>query len=278
MKLLAFLATLLLLAPVPAQAQSSSRGALGGVIDTLGGILGIGGGRVHGHVVVATGDTLVVRTDDNRTLSIDASQTDLRIRGLLKPGDGVTVTLRQPREGESRSQTLAAADLQLDAPSQAPKSYERVEGTVTEASGSRVVFKTREGFTLPLDVSLITGLPSLQPGQPATLIYEQSSRPGNVTAVWIEPGTGTRGGSPSASINTTGSGSGDLQRVHGLVEAVTVSGFTLAADDGRKVSVQAGQNAPQDVRPGDLVTVFGRPGSGPDSIVAEIVQPDAPRR
>jgi hypothetical protein len=277
MNLLAFLATLLLLAPAPAHAQSSSSGGLGGVIDTLGGILGIGGGRVHGHVVATKGDTLVVRTDDNRTLSIDTSQTDPRIRGLVKAGDGVTVTLRQPREGESRNQALVAADLQLDAASQPPKAYERVEGTVTEASGSRVVFKTREGFTLPLDVSSLKGLPPLQPGQPATLIYEQGSRPGNVTAVWIEPAA-TTGASPSASVNTTGSGAGELQRVHGLVEAVTVSGFTLAADDGRKVSVQASQNAPPDVRPGDLVTVFGRPGSGPDSIVAEIVQPDAPRR
>src|SRR5206468_2599770 len=56
MKRLAVLATLLFLvlsAPAIAGAQSSSGGGgLGGVLDTLGGILGIAGGRAHGHVVL----------------------------------------------------------------------------------------------------------------------------------------------------------------------------------------------------------------------------------
>jgi len=267
MKVLAFLATLLLLAPLPASAQKSSEG-LGGVLgDVLGGVLGLKSGRVHGHVVITRGDTLVLRTDDNRTLAIDASATDQRIRGLLKAGDGVTVTLRQAREGESRNETLAASAIELDRASEKPKSFQRAEGTITEASRSRVVFKTREGFTMPLDVTSIAGLPALTPGAPATLYYEQGTRAG-VTALWIEP----RGSAPAASIDTSRSLPGDVVRLHGLVEAVTTTGFTLSTDDGRRVSVDATRSLVQSVRPGDLVTVFGRSSERVDAIIAEVVQ------
>lgn len=282
MKVLALLATLILISPGLSAAQSSSGGGLGGVIDTLGGILGIGGGRMHGHVVLVKGDTIVVRGDDGRTLSLDASKTDPRVRGVLKPGDGVTVTLAKPREGEPRDTRTAIADLQLDPPSQAGKSWQRVEGTVQEASKSTVTFRTRDGLVLPLDVSGISGLPVLQPAQPATLIYEQG-RQGPV-AVWIEPGSALglaaplppqTGSQPSASPDTS------LQRVHGLIDSVTMTGFTLTSDEGRRLTVDTSrmpQGGPRDLRPGDMVTVFGRPGSSPDVLAAEFVQADTPRR
>jgi hypothetical protein len=282
MKMLALLATLILISPGMVAAQSSSGGGLGGVLDTLGGILGIGGGRMHGHVVLVKGDTLVVRGDDGRTLSLDASKTDPRVRGVLKPGDGVTVTLGKPREGEPRDAANVVADLQLDPPSQAAKSWQRVDGTIQEASKSTVTFRTRDGLVLPLDVSGIAGLPVLQPAQPATLIYEQG-RQGPV-AVWIEPGSAlgqsstplpAPGPQPSASPDT------GLQRVHGLVDSVTMTGFTLTSDEGRKVTVETSrmpQGGPRDVRPGDVVTVFGRAGASPDVLAAEFVQADTPRR
>jgi hypothetical protein len=296
MRLVAFLATLLLIAQGVVSAQSSSGGALGGVLDKLGGIIGIGGGRVHGNVVLTRGDTIIVRTDDGRTLAIEASGTDPRIRGLLKNGDGVTVTMRQPREGEPRSQNLTASDLQLDPPSQAGKQFQRADGTVGEMQQSRVMFKTREGFSLPLDVSTITGLPQLASGQPATLFYEQGKQ--GVVAVWIEPGSApqaagsppigqTPGGTPTgqappssplpgqqppAPSQPSASPDTGAQRYHGVVDSVAMNGFTLASDDGRKLTVEGNSG---DLRPGDMVTVFGRPAGGrTDAIVADSVQPD----
>ena len=303
MRLVAFLATLLLLAPGAVSAQSKS-GGLGGVLDTLGGIVGLGGGRVHGNVVLTKGDTIVVRTDDGRTLAVDGSGIDPRIRGVLKTGDGVTVTMRQAREGEPRGQSPAAADIQLDPPSQAGKSFQVVEGTVAETQQSRVMFKTREGFSLPLDVSTITGLPPLSSGQPATLFYEQGKQ--GVVAVWIEPGFAPQagGGMPPAGSpigqapqpfpgqmppigqapqpfpgpmpNPQPSASPDTgsQRYHGVVDSVSMNGFTLATDDGRKLNVQVASGAPNQLRPGDMVTVFGRAGAGGSDIVADSVQPD----
>jgi hypothetical protein len=82
------------------------------------------------------------------------------------------------------------------------------------------------------------------------------------------------GQQPSASPDTR------LQQFHGRIEAVTMTGFTLANEDGRKLTVdtaRVSQGVP-DVRPGDMVTVFGRPGPGPGMVAAEFVQPDPPRR
>ncbi len=276
MKFLAVLVTLILLAPAPALAQKSSEG-LGGVLgDVLGGIFGVGGGRVHGHVVVSKGDTMVVRTDDGRTLTVDVAGTDPRVRGLLKTGDGVTLTMRAPKEGEPRTDRLTASELQLDPPSQTAKSWQRVEGTVEDVDRSRVVFKTREGFTLPLDISAIKGLPSLTRGEPATLVYEQGARQG-VVAIWIEPGVGA----PAASIDTSRTAPDALQRVHGLVDSVRVGGFTLLADDGRTLTVEMNRANPSgqsDVRAGQLVTVFGRPGDRPGVLAAEFIETDPARR
>ena len=303
MKLLAIFATLLFLAPGPAAAQSSSSGGgLGGVLDTLGGILGIAGGKLHGHVVATKGDTLVVRTDGNRTVAVDASRTDPRVRGVLKPGDGVTLTMSKPREGEPRDATPQVTDLQLDPPSQATKSYQRTDGVIEEASQSKVTFRTREGMTLPLDVSTIQGLPALQPGQPATLFYEQG-RQGPV-AVWIEPGSalgsapsagpipgpppagpmpGSTSTGPMPGTASPGSASPDtgVQRVQGHVDAVTTTGFTLTTNDGRRLTVDTtriAQGAARDIRPGDNVTVFGRPTAVPEVLAAEYVQPETARR
>lgn len=289
MKLLAVFATVLLALPGPVAAQSGGGGGgLGGVLDTLGGILGVGGVRPHGNVVLVKGDTLVFRTDDGRTLSIDASGTDPRIRSLLKPGDGATVTVKQPREGGS-SQALVASEVQLDPPSQKGKEWQRVEGTIQEARRSQVVFKTREGFVVPVDVSRITGLPSLTTGAPATLVYENTGQ--GVVGVWIEPGvaTGAAPGIPGAAPGTPGAGgsaspatspssnAGELKRAHGLVESVRTGGFVLNTDDGRRLTIDTNRvspGAPGNVREGDLVTVFGRAGDGPDAIIADVVQPD----
>ena len=276
MKVVAFLAMLVLTGSTGAFAQQPS-GGLGSVIDILGGILGVGGaGRLHGHAVVTRGDTLVVRTDDGRSVAADVSSIDPRIRGVVKPGDGVTVTLRRAPEGETRTTRVTATDLQLDPPTQTGKTFQQIAGTVSEASGSRVVFRTGEGMTLPLDVSAITGLPELRPGDPATLIYEQGATHG-VVAVWIEPGA-TPSTSSSASGATTRPLPSEGDRVHGMVESVTMNGFTLIADDGRRIMVETARVSVPDVRPGDYVMVVGRAGDRGDTIIAERVRSDARRR
>jgi hypothetical protein len=275
MKLVAFLAILVLAGPGAAVAQQPQQpsGGLGSVIDILGGILGVGGGgRVHGHAVLAKGETLVVRTDDSRTVAVDVSAIDPRIRGVVQPGDGVTLALGRAPDGDTRGTAVAASDMQLDPPAQGGRTYHQIGGTVAEATASRVVFRTREGMTIPLDVTAITGLPALRAGEPATLIYEQGATHG-VVAVWIEPGAAA-----SASIDSTRPRPGEGNRVHGMVETVTLNGFALVADDGRRVMVETSRASSADVRPGDYVTVVGRLDAGGDTFVADRIRRDTRRR
>src|SRR5262245_48747643 len=175
-------------ATAPAGAQDNKdgnkdRGGLGGVLDTLGGLLNTGtSNKLHGSVVLAQGTSLVLRTDDKRSLRVDTASIDPQVRQQLVPGQKVTVTARG-----AGGDVLTASGIQVEQGQAAAQAFSRVTGTVQERSDGRVLFKTREGLTLPVDTSQIRGLPYLAPNTPATLIYEQGSKQ-EIQAVWIESG------------------------------------------------------------------------------------------
>ena len=79
---------------------------------------------------------------------------------------------------------LTASDVQVEQGKSAPQAFQRVTGTVQERSNGRVLFKTKEGLTLPVDTSQIRGLPYFAANTPATLIYEQGSKQ-EIVGVWI---------------------------------------------------------------------------------------------
>ena len=192
MRNLAILTTLVLVVAcaMPAAAQdnqdkNNNKGGLGGVLDTLGNVLGVGNQKLHGTVVLNEGSTFVVRTDDERTYRVDTASLDPQKTKTLTPGQMVSVTAH----GGSQAGVLTATDVAPDAKG-GGKAFGTVNGTVQEAGKQRVLFKTRDGLVLPVDVSKINGLPYLAANQPATLYYEQGSRQ-EVVGVWIEPGTST---------------------------------------------------------------------------------------
>jgi hypothetical protein len=295
MKVITILTTIALVAagvgPAVAQSKDQSKDAgkgVGSVLDTLSGIL-TGNQKVHGNVVVTNSTTLVVRGDDRRTYALDASSLDSRMLSIVQPGDGVTVAVK----GE-KGKPLVATDLQLDRANNgaAKKTFHQVQGTVQQTSKSQVVFKTRDGLQLPIDVSSINGLPTLTPNEPATLIYDQGPQ-SQIEAVWIQPGTtqpsaGAPAGatasndasaSGSASPNTSAStGTTGSERIHGLIDSISLAGLSLQADDGRKLAVDTGKidsRLMQALKPGDLVTVVGRTADRPGAFVAESLQPDS---
>jgi hypothetical protein len=279
---LSLVVALVLLVPSPALAQSS-KGGLGGVLDILTGVLG--GGRLTGHVVLVRDNHVVLRTADARTVRVDAAAVDARIRDNLKPGEPITVV---PQSPPAEGGVVRAAEIQLGAPAgQSPgqKTFRQVEGTIAEADGSQVVFRTREGLTLPLDVSRVTGLPTLKPQEPATLVYEQGPRH-EIVAVWVEPGSlGAAAAAPPVATSTPGTsdpsasvpGAGP-DRVFGVVQRLSGSTLTLRTSEGRTVSVDTSRVDPQArarLREGDLVVASGR-ATGPDRLEAERVEVPAP--
>jgi hypothetical protein len=259
------IAVLLVAAAIPVAAQDKG-GGLGGVLDTLGSVLG-GARKIHGTVVLIDGSTLVLRGDDHRTYRVDTASLEPARRTALRPGQVVTVTAR----GGGQGGVLVASDLQPEA-SGAGTTYQTVSGTIQEASPQRVLFKTRDGLVLPIDVAQMSGLPYLGANQPATLYYE----PGNnqqIVGVWLQPGASQ----PSASVPSTSSGAATtIDSLQGLVESIGISELRVQTSDGRTVSVDTqgvDRQTLGTVRPGDVVTITGRAGSGPDRFIAQSVQP-----
>jgi len=266
------MAAVILLGPVGAAAQQRD----GGVLDVLKDVLR-GDRKIEGHVVVARDGHVVVRGEDNRTYQVSTGGLDASTLGRLSPGQPVTVETR----GATQQGTVTAASIQPR--SGEPKRFERSPGTVKSVEGERVTFETEGGFTIPVDLSRIAGArPTVQPGQRATLYYEQA--PSAVAAVWLEPGTagaaGAPYGSPSASPSTApppgaSPGAGSYQRLHGYVESVGLGTVGLKTDDGRSVTVDVSQVADdvrRSLRPGDIVGVVGK--SQGDRFVAELIQRD----
>src|SRR5258708_25946691 len=97
-KLAAFTTLALILAaaaPLAAQDKQSnqdSKGGLGGVLDTLGNVLGTGTQKLHGTVVANEGSTFVLRADDHRTYRLDAAALDPQKVSALTPGRTLSAT------------------------------------------------------------------------------------------------------------------------------------------------------------------------------------------
>ena len=262
---------------------TKDRGGIGGVLDTLGGILGgATSSKLHGTVVVAHDTNVVLRTDDKKTVRVDTASIDPQVRQQLAPGQSVTITTR------GSGDVLTASDVQVEQGKASPQAFSRVSGTVQERSDGRILFKTKEGLTLPVDTSQVRGLPYIAPNTPATLIYEQGSKQ-EVRAVWIEPGDAAVSASPatepapsasgSASPSASGSASPSAslptsQKLEGLVESVGMSELTVQTSDGRHVHVDTNgvdRTTLASVRPGDIVTVTGNTGTDPDKFSATAV-------
>ena len=277
--------------------QGKDRGPLGGVLDTLGNVLGTGPQKLRGTVVLSDGPTFVLRTDDRRTYRIDTASLDPQKVSAVSPGQTVSVTARSG----GQAGVLTASEITPDTGKSNGKTFQSVNGTVQDAGRDRVLFKTRDGLVLPIDVGNISGLPYLAANQPATLYYEQGSRQ-EVVGVWIQPGSAqatqpqppttaapssSSSGNPTASTPTASSQSSTSQTspsasvpgtrsIEGVVDSIAMSELKLRATDGRSLTVDTSgldRDSLRGIAPGDPVTVTGAAGTTQDRVVAQSVQP-----
>ena len=289
MLMLAFAAT----AAIAEDKQGKDRGALGGVLDTLGNVLGTGPQKLQGTVVLVDGPTFVLRTDDRRSYRIDTASLDSQ-KTTVVPTAGQTVSVTARSGGQAG--VLTATEINPDTSKKTGKTFQAVSGTVQEAGRDRVLFKTRDGLVLPVEVGNISGLPYLAVSQPATLYYEQGSRQ-EIVGVWIQPATTqaaqpqaptsssppppTSAGSPASSSQSSGSQTPPsasvpgAQSFEGVVDSIAMSELKLRSTDGRSLSVDTSgvdRESLRGIAPGDSVTVTGSASTTPDRFVAQSVQ------
>ncbi len=260
----AFTTVALVLGAAPAWAQGG--GKSGNVLDTLGDLLR-GAQSVRGRVVVLRDNELVLRGQEGKTYVVNTAAMESDTLAKLAPGQTVSVKLRP-----GQHEVLIADTAKIEAG--APQSFQKIDGTVQSVSGERVSFRTKEGLVVPVDLAQVAGrAPKLKADEPATLYYESQGQ--SVVGVWVEPKSSAAAATGGAASPATG----EYRRLHGYVESVGVDTMALKSDDGRRVTVdtsRVGDDTRRALRPGDLVSVVGKAGTG-EPFVAELIQNETKR-
>jgi preprotein translocase subunit YajC len=223
--------------------------------------------RIHGKVQSVSGNTVTVRADDGRTLTVDAAQVDASIRGALTKDEGVTLIgfkgsdankftaryIQQDSSDASRAGTTAA---KTAAPATDAKGWQRVHAKVQSVSGTTVTAKTDDGRTLSVDATKVSAeiRNALKPGAGVTLVGFAGAKPTQFTAHYIEQ-DGSASQSPSASVDEK-----SWQRIHGTVSSISGTTLSMKADDGRDLKVdmkEIGEPIRKSLGTGDKVLVTG---------------------
>ena len=159
-----------------AAAPIEARG-MDGVTEILKDVLGLDR-TVRGHVVQIREATLVLRSADAQTYTINAAGLDTDGMRRLRDGQPVSVTLKRPGP---EGMPIASAVATEAGPR---KVFQRVEGVVEAVTDERITFRARDGRALVLDRARIVGEPPRVTAQETgTLIYEQEP---SMAGVWIE--------------------------------------------------------------------------------------------
>jgi preprotein translocase subunit YajC len=242
--------------------------------------------RVHGKVQSVSGNTVTVKTDDGRTLSVDASRVSNEIRGALTPDEGVTLIgfagsdatkfraryIQQDSSDPSRGGTAVG---QTPTPAAADgKSWQRVHGKVQSVSGTTVTVKADDGRTLTVDAAQVSAeiRGALKPDAGVTLVGFAGDQPTRFTARYIEQDS-SAGAAPSALPGPVDEKS--WQRIHGTVRAVSGTTLSMKADDGRDLKVdmkEVGEAIRQSLTSGDKVLVIGFYRGDQNTVAARYVE------
>jgi preprotein translocase subunit YajC len=159
--------------------------------------------------------------------------------------------------------------------------WQRVHGKVQSVSGNTVTFKADDGRVLTVDAAQVSAeiRGALTPNEGVTLIGHAGASGNQFIAQYIQQDAsdpargGTIVGQPAPPATDR-----SWQRVHGKVQSVSGNRVTVKTDDGRTLTVHAGQVS-ADIRGNltkdDGVTLIGFPGSRTDHFVARYIQKDS---
>jgi preprotein translocase subunit YajC len=262
----------------------------------LVGVAGVAGAadewqRIHGQVQSVSGNTVTVKADDGRVLTVDAKQVSSEIRGALKPNTGVTLIghagasanlftaqyIQQDASDPARGGTIVG---QTPAAPATDQSWQRVHGKVQSVSGNTVMVKTDDGRTLTAHAGQVSAeiRGNLAKDDGVTLIGFPGSRPDHFLARYIQKDMSTGAASQAPSALPGAVDEKAWQRIHGTVSSVSGTTLSLKADDGRNLNVdikEVGEPIRQSLASGEKVTVIGFYRGNQNTVAARFVQKDS---
>src|SRR6266566_9379547 len=163
--------------------------------------------RIHGQVQSVSGNTVTVKADDGRVLTVDAARVSTDIRSALQPNAGVTLIgqaggsanqftaryIQQDSSDPSRGGTVVGQTPANQSPSAAPapvdeQSWQRIHGTVGSASGSTLSLKADDGRNLNVDMKDVDQAirQSLSTGEKVTVIGFYRGDQNTVAARYVQ--------------------------------------------------------------------------------------------
>ena len=139
--------------------------------------------RIHGQVQSVSGNTVTVKADDGRVLTVDAAQVSNDIRGALTPNAGVTLIGKAGVGQTPSTQSPSASPTGVD-----DKSWQRIHGTVSSASGSTLSLKADDGRNLNVDLKDVDEAirQSLSSGEKVTVIGFYRGDQNTVAARYVQ--------------------------------------------------------------------------------------------
>ena len=256
MKLL-LAALLLLLVAVPAAAQEA----------------------IHGYVnyVDHPNNRLYMTTDDGRPVTVDISAGNAS-PNARKSGEAVMAFGKSIGASSFVAQRIIADRDRAQATQGMPQGWQSVHGRVERVDGSRLQLRTDDGRVLTVDTAQVAQnvRSAVQQGDTITVIGESARQtPQFFAARYIQS---------DRTSQTLGQSSGGptqapWQRIHGRVDNLSGSTFTLKGDDGRNYTVDMSQVNPDVQRAltqNEGVEVVGHFKSGDNrQIAARFIQQDS---
>ena len=173
--------------------------------------------RVHGIVQSISGNNVTVKTDDGRTLTVDASQVSADVRGALQPSAGVTLIgfsgseaskftarfIQQDSSDTSRGGTVVGqAPAASASPSAAAddKAWQRIHGTVSSVSGNTLSLKADDGRVINVDMQAVGAQvrSSLASGEGVTVIGFYRGNQTTLAAQYVQKDSSAGSASPAS--------------------------------------------------------------------------------
>lgn len=263
---------------------------------------------VQGRVERVDGSRLMLRTHDNRILTVDMTQVARPVQRAIQQGDTITVLGEAARQTPQlftarfiQSDRTSSAMAQATGSGQPAGGWQRIHGQVQSVQGTTLLLRADDGRTLAVDMKDVN--PAVQraltPNEGVEVIgHYRSGDQQQVAARWIQQDSSNpaRGGRvfgrgdtqpsaspPAASGQAARGDQGKVdekawQRIHGKVDSVQGSTLRLKADDGRSITVDMSKVNPavqKALTQGEGVTVIGHLEKDRTHVNAQFIQQDS---